>query len=322
VRQAVHSGGQPDFSAVVAVGTAGGWAFNQGSTPTAWRRSGSTWTKATFPGKKNEVVIAAKASSATNVWAFADGFTRSRALRWNGSTWTVERSFSKQIGGAVVLRRDDVWVFGEPTSPGSGLGSWHFNGHVWTHPSSGKGLQGGSGLSARSVWAFGGSSVAHWTGHTWHQASVKALLPAKTSLNDPAVTAMYARSANSVWAIGNGNDEDDGGPLVVLHYNGHTWSRTALSTKFAGFGVLGQVAPDGQGGLWIPMPGPQGGPSALVHYSGGHLTAAKLPVSSTKISVQSIASIPGTTGALAGGFTHAANNPGSHALSVILQFKS
>jgi hypothetical protein len=35
-----------------------------------------------------------------------------------------------------------------------------------------------------------------------------------------------------------------------------------------------------------------------------------------------IAAIPGTTGALAGGFTHAAFDPGTSDLSAILQFKS
>lgn len=318
------SGGIPDFSAVTAVGKTGGWAFNQGAKPTAWKRSGSTWTKVSFPGKKNEIVIAAKASSAANVWAFTDGFGKSRALRWNSRHWAVERSFSGQIGGAVVLSRDDVWVFGEPITPGSHLGTWHFNGRAWRHVRSGPGLEGGSGLSAASVWAFGGTSVAHWNGHTWSRTSVKALLPAKSKmgLNDPAVTAIYAASARSVWAVGNGNAEDDGGPLVVLHYNGHDWSRVARSTRFAGFGVLGQVAPDGRGGLWIPMPGPQGGPSHLVHYSGGHLTAAALPVAASKINVQAIAAIPHTTGALAGGFTHAAGNLGKNAMSVILQFRS
>jgi hypothetical protein len=322
----VHGGVQPDFTAVVAVGKTGGWAFDQGSTPTAWKRSGSTWTRVAFPGKKNESVVAAGESSATNVWAFTDGSgTPSRALRWNGHGWAAERSFSGQIGGAVVLSRDDVWVFGEPIFPGTGLGSWHYNGHTWSHVSSGHGLQGGSGLSASSIWAFGGTSVAHWNGHTWKRTSVKGLLPARTQLNSPSVTAIYAESASSVWAIGNGNDEDDGGPLVILHDNGHGWSRAPLggpTGEFAGSGVLGQVASDGHGGLWIPMPGPEGGPSALLHYSGGHLSTPKLPGGASKIDVESIAAIPGTTGALAGGFTHKAGNLGVDVVGVILQYKS
>jgi hypothetical protein len=319
----VHSGEFGQFSAVVAVGKTGGWAFNGITKPTAWRRNGSTWTRVAFPGKPNETVVAAKASSPTNVWAFTAG-NGSRALHWNGSQWTVARSFSQQIGGAVVLNRDDVWVFGQPIFPGNGLGTWHFNGHVWTHVSSGAGLQGGSALSASSIWAFGGNKVAHWNGHTWTRTSVAGLLPVKikpTGLNNPSVTAIYAQSANNIWAIGNGEDEDDGGPLVVLHYNGHRWSRVARSITLGGDGVLGQVAPDGARGLWFPMPTAQGGgKSYIVHYSNGHLTAAALPVAATKINIQSIAAIPGTARALAGGFTHGAN--GSNVVSVILQLTS
>jgi hypothetical protein len=65
-----------------------------------------------------------------------------------------------------------------------------------------------------------------------------------------------------------------------------------------------------------------GGNSVILHYSGGLLTAAKLPVAATKIDVTSIAAIPGTTEALAGGFTHAAFAPATNSLSAILQFKS
>jgi hypothetical protein len=318
----VHAGVFGQFTAVTAVGKLGGWAFNGITKPTAWRRNGVTWTKAPFPGKNNESVVAAKASSPTNVWAFTSTGTVSRALRWDGGKWIVERAFSRPIGGAVVFNRGNVWVFGAPVFPGSGLGTWHFNGHGWAKVSSGNGLQGGSGLSAGSIWAFGGTSVAHWNGHTWSRTSVKGLLPKRTMFQNPALTAIYAQSASSVWAIANGSRQDEGGPLIVLHYNGHRWSQVAKSNSFGGFGVLGQVAPDGRGGLWIPMPEPQGATSRLVHYSGGHLTAASLPVAGTKIVVDAVAPIPGTTLALAGGFTHAANNFGSNVVSVILEFIS
>jgi hypothetical protein len=318
----VSGGNFGGFTAVAAVGTTGGWAFGGASKPTAWKRSGSTWTKVAFPGKTNESVVAARASSATNVWAFTSNFPGSRALRWNGSSWAVEATFAHPVGGAVILSRDDVWVFGQP---GSGLGSWHYDGHAWSRVASGNGLNGGSGLSSSSVWAFGGTSVAHWNGHTWSRTSVKGLLPPKrkpNGINNPAVTAIYAHSRDSVWAIGNGNAEDDGGPLVVLHYNGHKWTRAALSIAYSGYGVLGQVAPDGSGGLWIPMPGSEGGPSHLVHYSGGHLTSAALPVAASKVEIASVAHIAGTDQALAGGITHKAGHPGSDVVSVILRYGS
>jgi hypothetical protein len=322
----VHSGDNGNFTAVTAVGQGGGWAFsgNGEAKPTAWRRSGSSWAQVSFPGLSNERVVAAKATSPTNVWAFTDGLSRSRALRWNGHGWSVARSFGQLIGGAVVLSRTNVWVFGEPTFPGSGLGAWHYNGRAWTKVGSGKGLQGGSALSASSIWSFDGASVAHWNGRTWTRTSVAGLLPPRlkpTGLNDPGVTAIYARSATSVWALGDGNDEDDGGPIVILHYNGHAWSR-ATRPAFGGYGVLGQIAPAGAAGLWIPNPGPESDPSQLLHYAGGRLTAAALPVAPSKLTVSSVAAIPGTGGALAGGFTHARNNDGAQVVAVILQYGS
>jgi hypothetical protein len=88
-----------------------------------------------------------------------------------------------------VLSRDDVWIFGEPVRPGSGLGAWHFNGRSWAHVKSGGGLTGGSGLSAKNVWAFSRTNVAHWNGRTWTQKSVTGLLPAKTTDNGPSLIA-------------------------------------------------------------------------------------------------------------------------------------
>jgi hypothetical protein len=320
----IHSGELGDVTAVTAVGRTGGWAFNGESGPTAWERSGSTWKKVSFPGKANESVMAAASSSPTNVWAFTSNFgSPSRALRWNGHRWSAVRSFSGQITGAAVLRANDVWVFNGSVFPGSDHGSWHYNGRTWSYAASGHGLQGGSGLSASNVWAYGGSSVAHWNGHTWSHTSVQSLLPAKNpeGLNDPAVTAIYAQSSDSVWAIGNGNDEDDGGPMVVLHYNGHKWTKVATGSG-GGMSFQGQVAPDGSGGLWIPLAAAEGGTFRLLHYSGGHLTAVKLPVSASAIVIDTIAAIPGTKQVLAGGLTHAAGKPGTDNIAVILQYGS
>jgi hypothetical protein len=315
----VPSGASGDFTAVVAVGRTGGWAFNGTSKPTAWRRSGTTWTRVAFPGATGEEVVAAGASSAANVWAFTAGL-KSRALRWNGSRWSVSASFPEQAGGGVVLSPTDVWAFGQPFVPGANLGAWHYNGHVWARVASGAGLEGGSGLTASDIWAFDGTSVAHWNGHGWTRTSVTRLLPRKGQLNDPAVVGIDAQSRSSVYAIGNGNAEDEGGPTVVLHYNGHTWRKVAQGNFGTGDSPLQQVSSDGRGGLWIPMPGVAGRASFLVHYSGGRLTEAALPGGGTRIDVISVSQIPGTTGQLAGGFTH--TPAGTGIVAVILQLGS
>jgi hypothetical protein len=320
----VHQGDNGDFTAIAAVGTNGGWAFSGDGfgAPAAFRRSGATWTQAPFPGRSDERVLAAQATSAADVWAFTTNGTASRALRWNGRTWSVAGSFSREISGATVISSTNVWVFGDGFQPGGVLGTWHFNGRTWTHVPGEGSLNGGSALSATSIWAFGGRKVAHWNGHTWAATSVASLLPARdpNGLNNPGVTAIYAQSPTSVWAVGDGGREDEGGPVVVLHFNGHAWSQVAADGAFAGDSVIGQVAPDGRGGLWIPVPGNEGAPSRLLHYSGGHLTAAVLPIAANKIAIESVAWIPGTFQALAGGLTHVPNHPGVGDVAVILQF--
>jgi len=322
----VHSGPAGDFTAVVATGTSGGWAFNGNSLvaptrPTAWKRSGDSWTREAFPGKKGETVVAAGATSPSDVWAFTDVGAGSRVLRWNGHKWSVLKTFGKPIGGASVAGGHDVWVFGQPGIDQQ-LGAWHYNGHRWAQLS--KSVDGGSALSATSVWAFRGTSIYHYTGSTWARTKVARLLPAKLSsgLNDPMLTGIYAQSATSVYAVGNGDAEDEGGPTAILHYNGHGWSRVAEGSFGYGTGPSQQIASDGAGGLWLPQPGFGGEPSYLVHYSGGKLTDATLPHGSQGIDVESIANIPGTTEMLGGGFTHAYANPGLRIVAVILQYGS
>lgn len=144
------------------------------------------------------------------------------------------------------------------------------------------------------MWAYGGTSVDHWNGHKWTATSVKSLLPAKVLLNNPSLMGIIALSGSSVDAIGNGDAQDEGGPLVLLHYNGHRWAKVAQG-QF-GYGPGPQISPDGAGGLWLPMNGPSGGTSYLVHYTGGKLVKAKLPVSAPTITVMSVARVRAAPG--------------------------
>jgi hypothetical protein len=319
VKRVTYNGSNGVFTAVTAVGQNGGWAFDGYSKATAWERSGSTWTRVPFPSQNNEMVVAAGGTSATNVWAFTQEFGISRALRWNGQHWTVMRSFSRAIGGAVVLSSSDVWVFGTPDLPGVDLGAWHYNGRTWTQVASGHGLEGGSGVSASDIWAFDGADVAHWNGSTWSRTSVASLLPAKQQLNDPALTGIYEQSRHSVYAIANGRQQDEGGPFALLHWNGSTWSKVAGGNY--GFGTLQQFSPDGHGGLWLPMPGADTQKSYLLHYAGGQLTAARLPDSPNTLTVNAVALVPGSSQVLAVGNTHDAANPGAGVVGVILQYE-
>jgi len=318
--KSVKTDANGDFTAEVATGKTTGWAFDGLSSPTAWKRHGSTWTKAAFPGESNESVIAAGASSPSDVWAFTDiSGAGSRVLRWDGHQWSVMATFDVQIGGAAVVASNDVWLFGRGTF--DGLGAWHFDGQGWTQVGKNGALLGGSALSATDAWAFDATHVYHWNPHVhqWIGTLVTSLLPPKHALNNPAVTGIIALAANNVYAIGNGNRQDMGGPVVVLHYDGHAWAKVAEG-NFDSFGSGQQLSGDGSGGLWLPMPGASGAPSSLVHYAAGTLTQEPLPVRGQKLRIDSVANIPGTTQALAGGFTHAVNNPATKVVAVILQF--
>jgi hypothetical protein len=315
--KSVKTGMTGDFSTVVASSSTTGWAFDGSGVgspaPVAYRHTGgnwSSWTKFSgFPGVTGEEIVASAATSAGDVWAVSqvnDAF--SRVFYWNGHTWTVVKTFRNLAGGLAVLGPKDVWVFGDQEAfPASkDIGAVHYNGSTWSQVPSGKYLAGGSAVSHADVWAFHDASVYQWTGSAWHGTSVASLLPAKMQLNDPQVTGILALGKDNVYAIGNGTDEDDGGPTVVLHYNGSKWAKEA--TGNFGFGSVialseQSVSSDGGSGLWLPQPGADGGKSYIVHYAGGALKAAPLPVSSNAIAVFSVARIPGTAWQVASGYT-------------------
>jgi hypothetical protein len=299
----VHSGDNGGFSAVTAAGKNVIWAFNAGNTPAAWRRTGSTWKKFAIQGP----VYSASATSAGNVWAMT---ASGQVLRWNGTAWVVNHVFhgGGQIGQIEALGAGDVWVFGS---------AWqHFNGRTWSRVTSGHGLLNVSALSDNDIWAVGSSTVAHWNGHVLTRTSVKNLLPPKGELDDPMLVGIFAQTKHSIWAIGNGNSQDAGGPLFILHDNGRGWRR-AIVGGLGSYGG-GVVASDGHGGMWIPLNGASGGPTTMTHFSGGKLTTASLPVSGRQIDLLSVTPIPGTTEAIAGGYTHSPDF--TNIVSVVLQY--
>src|SRR5690242_376204 len=314
----------PQFTAITATGPAAAWAFEAfdpgtGARSAAWQLTSGGWHKAAFPGRANEQVIAAASSSASNVWAFSNlnfGSGGSRALRWNGHAWTVLGTFGRPLAGAAVLGPKDVWAFGQDFFfRGKPLGARHWNGHRWTVPPSGHDLVAGSGRAANDVWAVGGKQVAHWNGHVWTRTSVASLLPKTTLFVHSALLGVYEQSPTSVWAVGSGNRQDEGGPVVVLHFNGHSWSKAAQG----GFGNPSQVVPDGSGGLWIPVPFTAGGPGQIVHFTGGKLHEVPLPITGQRLIVQAIAHVPGSTRSFGAGQTHKKNKPGVGLHAVLLQ---
>ena len=314
------------FTAVVATGKTTGFAFNGmgASAPggeTAWKRTGATWMKVPFPASGGESVNYAAAASPSNVWAFGNRQTldASRVLRWTGSKFAVVKTFRGPVWGASVLGPKDVWVYGLAPAgfafDAPDIGIWHYNGRTWTQV--GKNVSGGSALNDHDVWGFTTTSVEHWNGHRWTAMSVKSLLPPKApkpAASNPQVVGVLALCDSNVYAIVNGTYQSVGGPVVVLHFNGHHWSKLATGGRL-GFGPFWQQASsDGSGGLWLPMATGSNG-TFLLHYADGTIT--KAAVSPATLTINSVSPIPGTTQMLAGGFTHAPD--GTNVDAVLLQ---
>ena len=309
----------PRFSAVTATSAGSAWAFEAFGgapiKPVAYQLTGSTWARQAFPGKRGEEVVAAASSSPTNVWAFTSDH---RALRFNGHGWSAMKTFSKAIGSGLALSRSDVWVFGEPYEPGAGLGSWHFNGKAWTRSATGNGLLGASAVAPDDIWAFGFTKVANWNGHAWTATSVASVLPPDSQLCDSHLTGIWAQSARSVWAIGTGGCQDQGGPFVLLHYNGTSWSRVA---KINALGAPMAIVPDGMGGAWIPVLTGFPGDGSMEHLTSGTLSPVRLPIGPLHLALLGAATGPHTTAALAVGYSRRSFSA-STTTAVILRFGS
>jgi hypothetical protein len=273
-----------EIDAVVATGKTSGWAFSQAGA-------------------------AAPASSASSVWAFADlaGATGSQVVSWNGTRWSVIKTFrATDIGGGTVLSKNDAWVF-------TANGVYHYAGGKWTTVSGT--LEGGAALSDKDVWAFSGTTVANYNGSKWSTANLASLLPRKMVLNGPAIESVVPVAADNVYVVGSGRAQDEGGPIVVLHYNGRGWSKVGEVSDSVN-PEWDVVSYDGNGGLWIPA-GEQGR-SALLHYSDGKFTKAALPGNGQPARAVSVSRIPGTADQLAGGFLPAAD--GSTYYALIMQY--
>ncbi len=266
------------------------------------RVNSGAWHAQAIPvAEKGETITAATAITANHVIAFTvidsdNHATGSRVLSYYEGKWSVLARFSKPISDGTVLSASNIWVFGP--------GAYHFNGKSWKEVAKATGA--GSGVSATSAWVIGGiaPSVEHIVGDkVTSTANLASLIPYNKGFGRPELDGVYATSATTAYAIGNGHTQDAGGPLSVLEFNGKSWKRVA---SFA-TGDDGAVSSDGAGGLYIVGKDGNGDSPALVlHYVKGSskLASVSLPGATNVGGVlDAAANIPGTTVEILGGAT-------------------
>jgi hypothetical protein len=297
----------PDYSYPAAQSANDVWVTGQqhsSESPLVVHWNGTSWQQIATPsGFAQSGPVTAL--SATSMWTFSSIFKGNRttwyALNWNGSSWksymlstSTANSLGYNMTGAAAFSTTNVWAFGELPQTNNPLGGGQFgppfaarwNGKAWVQVSMpgtvGLGL---SALSPDDIWAFGPTKATagranetmigmHWNGTSWSTLAVPlyTLSGHKTQLY-----SMLADGPDSVWAVENVGYRSSTGLLpgfVLAHWNGSAWQEVTTDTS----DVASYAIADGHGGLWIPSEVYKTLKHTLLHYSGGTLATAALPV--------------------------------------------
>jgi hypothetical protein len=288
------------YSAVVAAAKDDAWAFggtNPGgtSTPTAEHWDGKRWKPWPLPSGLSGFIVAAAASSPSNVWAAGNGY----ALHWDGTRWTVAKTWSQagETTSVAAVSPTDVWVFGDsPFSGATGLGAWHFTGRTWVRATGIAGeIYRASAVSRHNIWAItvspGGGSVVRYDGDDWDRVTAADKALANTQLSD-----VLAVSPDNVWVSGVSPATAPDGYLVLAHWNGVRWRRFRSPWRVQ---QPERFATDGAHGVWIPAVTGGASPATwILHLSAaGVWTRTQIAADNadTGVGIGDLALIPGTT---------------------------
>ncbi|WP_406316121.1 hypothetical protein OHA77_03660 [Streptosporangium sp. NBC_01639] len=199
------------------------------------------WTRSSFQADRGSF------DSAKSGWvktSLLPGYSPSTLARWDGSRWTL-------VPGAV-----------SPT-PEKGAATVH----------------GIASLAPNLAWAVGdtsdgGALIERWDGTEWTVVGH----PAADRPRDTLI-AVRALSATDIWASGTHRDPDTGRyQPMILHYDGTTWTETALPGIESG-GSLQSIAATGPDDIWAGgWKGTETQPEPLLlHWDGQSWTEAPAP---------------------------------------------
>jgi hypothetical protein len=234
------------YSVILVTGSQEVWALggtNPGgpSAPVATLWDGDMSATATLPGGLTSFITDASATASSDIWA-ASQFGR-YLLHFDGVRWRVARRWQQgQVTGLTAVTATDVWVFGTTADGTSDIGTWHYDGTSWQRvPGLADSIVRASAISANDIWAIAATpasySVVRYDGTSWQQ------VPTGSALAGLQVRDILADSSDNVWILGNKTDTSGGVRLVLLHWNGASWSSLVTSVNaWAGRLVPG---PDG-----------------------------------------------------------------------------
>jgi hypothetical protein len=203
----------------------------------------------------SNVLNAVGARTSTDAWAVGnflgpndDDGQVMLTEHWNGTAWSQVPTpnvvrFDEKLNAVSAATANDVWAVGSTNKTGfahTDALSAHWNGTSWTivatpatTGSSKSILFGVANLGGGNVWAVGRSAanralVEHWNGSAWTIVPTPdPVAPAGNTFSGSTLTAVSARAANDIWAVGSFSavqGTNSNGFTLAMHWNGSAWT--------------------------------------------------------------------------------------------------
>lgn len=222
---AAIAGLNQNLNAVYMLSNADAWAVGNSGTALHW--TGTSWT--TVASNTNRNLLSVFCTASNNCWAV--GATRTADF-WDGTTWTLQPTAlfpNTSLNSVYCVNSANCWAVGN-ASGGDVMMLW--NGVTWTRdpsrPTPAANLNGVTCVSTSDCWAVGASrTMLRWNGTAWSDFPI-------TAMPNVAYNSIDCVSSNDCWAVGNNS-----GGVVVIHWNGSTWSRDATAAAAANVDLNG-----------------------------------------------------------------------------------
>ena len=299
----------------------GGLRVSSFETPVLYHLTGGRAPMTVPAGGRGVGVNSLSESSASNIWGSdlgAPDVLRLTKRGWSAHSVAIGKD-EVQIAGVVATGRSSVWALAQDLITRHSY-AFHYDSKTWRRtaipyaPDADSQVGLVSGTSDKNIWAltFTGKTSTpaafRYDGKTWRLTRFPA------SVAKDAPLEILAESSSNAWATLDPEGATSA-PLILLHWNGTRWSR--VTGTLPSDSLLGALAPDGRGGLWLPAA--NGVHEVLLHYSGGRWSSVKVPTAGGKLpDVTALALVPGTRTLLGTG--PLAYGPGGDAGTAVLEY--
>jgi hypothetical protein len=273
-----------NLSAIAAPATGSTWAVGYTSHGVAdqtliLRKTGASWAAVKTPdpaGTAGLNDLYGVAAAGPGAWAVGSRSVSATAygvliLGWNGTRWVVARvpkvagARDSVLFSAAAISSSSAWAVGTEVAGSTARplierfqhGHWAIVGS----PTQSGELESVTVVSARNAWAVGyrtagGTTktlVEHWNGTKWSVVASPNVAKAGGQTAANQLRGVAARSARNVDAVGVAQAPDGTELTLLLHWNGHAWTRIASPDPAGSGGVneLQGVAARGAAGFWI-----------------------------------------------------------------------